>query len=92
MDSPFAIGEVIDEGVAAGSLDWFIFLKKGFFVSAPWDDEEETDADGGSRVGAEGGDCTGTGRGLVGGSEAVGVAIASGESSDGWVLPSLEST
>lgn len=40
VDSAVPFGEVTDEGVgAAGSLAWFIFLKNGFFVSAPKEDE-----------------------------------------------------
>lgn len=92
MDSVLVLGEVIDDVVTAGSLAWFIFLKNGFLVSEPNDDEAGAGAEGGGSVGAEGGDCIGAEDGLVGGSDAAGVDMPGGERSDGCVLPSLERT
>lgn len=68
----------------AGSLAWFIFLKNGFFVSAPKEDEGVRPGAGG----ADGGLCIGTGGGLVRASDSAGVDFDSGN----WMLPSRDST
>ena len=66
-------------------------MKNGFLLSAPYEDadDETTGAGGGGRAGAAGGLWTGAGGGLIGAF----VSVNGGdERSDGWLLPSLEST
>ena len=75
---------------AAGSLAWFIFLKKGFFVSAPNEDEGvRPEAGGGGADGADGAD-----GGLCKGGE-LGGALDSTEvgfNGGDCMLPSRDST
>jgi len=85
VDSALAFGEVMEVGMAAGSFAWFIFLKNGFLVSAPYEDEEGVGAGGGGAAGAEGGDCIEPGRGDCMGAEGGLVGV-------GCVLCSLDKT
>lgn len=83
----------MDGGVGAVSLAWFIFLKNGFLVSAPYeDDDDSTGAGGGGRAGAAGGAWMGAEGGLIGAPASTKGANGGDERSDGWVLLSLEST
>ena len=100
MDSIALFGGAMDGGVGAVSLAlaWFIFLKNGFFVSAPYEDDDDgtganAGADGGGRIGAAG-IWTDAGGGLIAASVSALAAVANGgdERSGGWLLPSLEST
>lgn len=71
MDSAAVFGGAMDGGAGAASLAWFIFLKNGFLVSAPYEDADDVagagaGACGGERAGAAGGFWTGAGGGLTG--------------------------
>ena len=84
VDSTLAFGEMVDEDRAGGSFACCIFLKNGFFVSAPWGIEAATGVGaGGGSVGTAGGSITGAGVGLVGCSDAARVEVAGGDRSDG---------
>lgn len=71
----------MDGGVGAVSLAWFIFLKNGFLVSGPYDDDND-----GAGAGAVGGG------GLIAASVSTAGANGGDAKLGGWVLPSLEST
>ena len=88
VDSAVPFGEVTDLGMgAAGSLAWFIFIKKGFLVSAPNEDEGvRPEAGGGRSDGADGGLCKG---GELGGAlDSTEVGFNGGD----CMLPSRDST
>lgn len=84
MDSAAVFGEAMDGGLGAASLAWFIFLKNGFLVSAPYaDDDDGAGAGGGGRAGAAGISWTGAGGGLIGAAASTAGANGGDERSDG---------